>query len=95
MEPAAPPHGGRHPRTARIGDLHPRWGALERIAVEYPRAKEPAAIAVWFRPAAKPSKAWRNKHDVEKRQGGGVWVYRNYSTRPTRARSTPSGFATP
>ncbi|WP_406283116.1 hypothetical protein [Streptomyces sp. NBC_00209] len=59
-----------------------RWGALERIAVEYPRAKEPAAIAVWFRPAAKPSKAWRNKHDVEKRQGGGVWVYRNHSTRP-------------
>jgi serine/threonine protein kinase len=59
-----------------------RWGALERIAVEHPEETEPAAIAVWFRAAAKPSKAWRNKHDVEKRKGGGAWVYRNYTTHP-------------
>lgn len=59
-----------------------RWDALERIAVERPKQSDPPAIAVWFRPADKPSKAWRTKHAAEKREGGGLWVYRDDTNSP-------------
>ncbi|WP_405579320.1 serine/threonine-protein kinase [Streptomyces sp. NBC_01190] len=77
-------------RVAEDGTLEPpgpktftlRWDVLERIAVERPNTSSPPAIAVWFRSADKPSKAWRSKHGAEKREGGGVWVYRDDATSP-------------
>ncbi|MEU9124944.1 serine/threonine-protein kinase [Streptomyces sp. NPDC048506] len=67
----------RGPRTFTL-----RWGALERIAVEHPKGTEPAALAVWFRPANEPSAAWRTMHGAEGREGGGLWVYRDDATSP-------------
>ncbi|MET9221772.1 serine/threonine-protein kinase [Streptomyces sp. NPDC003300] len=82
--------GNQERRVAEDGTLEPpgpktftlRWDVLERIAVEHPNKSDPPAIAVWFRSADKPSKAWRSKHGAEMREGGGVWVYRDDATSP-------------
>ena len=62
-----------------------RWDALERIAVENRGSSllSASAVAAWFRPGDEPSTAWRTKHDVEPREGGGLWVYSPDRDRPT------------
>ncbi|WP_158677740.1 hypothetical protein [Streptomyces sp. SPB074] len=71
---------------------------LERIAVERTKQSDRPAIAVWFHPADKPSKAWRVKHAAEKREGGGFWIHRDdtnspRAVNPERLRGPPKRYA--
>lgn len=61
-----------------------RWDAVERVAVEKraPHVTAPSALAAWFRPANEPTAAWRARHGVTTREGGGLWVYEATPKRP-------------
>ncbi|MBY8845797.1 serine/threonine-protein kinase [Streptomyces sp. SP2-10] len=80
------------PRRDQDGTLRPggpsaftiRFDAVERVAVERrtPMVRDHSALAVWFRPANEPTAAWRARHGVTEREGGGLWVYEAPAKRP-------------